>query len=191
MKFNSFIANFFTLIMIAALYGCANIPTHIIVAPEIATTQGVTHHNKQAQLNVIDMRTAKHIVQIMRKDEASTLVSAQENIENTIKKTLSKHWQQQGLTINDHSVNQVNISIEKAIISVNQTTFEYEVQTEILLKVVVKNGTQTLTIDFKNRGNSEGPLKADIAVLERNFNQRLTKLLQQILANKKINDFFI
>jgi uncharacterized lipoprotein len=151
--------------------------------------KGITHYNKQAQLNVIDMRTANHIVQIMRKNKANTLVSAKEKFDNTVKNTLSKHWQQQGLTINNNAVNKIDISIEKAVISVNQTTLEYEVQTEILLKVIVNNGDKTLTISFKNRGNSEGPLKADIAVLERNFNQRLTKLLLQILTNKKINDF--
>jgi len=57
--------------------------------------------------------------------------------------------------------------------------------------VIVNNGSETLTSTFKNRGNSDGPFKADIAVLERNFNERLAKLLQQIIANQKINDFLI
>jgi len=171
------------------LCGCANIPSHIIIAPDNIMTSAVSHNNKQTQLDVIDMRTANHIVQIMREGEAATLVSAQERLEGTIKNNLIKHWKKQDLVINTSGINTVNISIEKAIISVAQETMKYEVQTEIVLKVTINNGSKKLTSMFSNRGNSDGPLQVDIAVLERNFNQRLAKLLQQILADKKIRDF--
>jgi len=161
----------------------------VIVAPDIMMTPAISHNNKQTQLEVVDMRTANHVVQIMREGEASTLVSAQERLEDTIKNNLIKHWKNQSLTISDNAINTINVSIEKAVISVSQETMEYKVQTEIILKVTVKNGSQTLTSTFRNHGNSDGPLQADIAVLERNFNQRLATLLQQILANKKIHDF--
>jgi len=145
--------------------------------------------NKKAQLDVVDMRTSNHIVQIMREGKAAILVSAQERLENTIQDTLTKHWKNQHLTLNSNAINSITISIDKAVINVEQATLEYKVQTEIILKVVVNNGSETLTSTFKNRGNSNGPFKADIAVLERNFNERLAKLLQQIIANQKINDF--
>tara|TARA_R110001583_G_scaffold12280_7_gene54645 strand:+ start:5267 stop:5917 length:651 start_codon:yes stop_codon:yes gene_type:complete len=193
MKFNSFYSTIITFIFVLGLSGCANIPSHVIVAPDIIMTPAISYHNKQVQLDVIDMRTASHVVQIMREGEAATLIPAQERLEYTIKNNLSKHWQEQGLVINNstsNTINTINISIEKAIISVSQETMEYTAQTEITLKVTVNNGSQTLTSTFNNRGNSDGPLQADIAVLERNFNQRLANLLQQILANKKISDFF-
>ncbi|MCI2283250.1 YajG family lipoprotein [Colwellia sp. MSW7] len=192
MKFNSFyskITAFISLLILMMLNGCANIPKHVIIAPDIDSTPAFYHHNKQAQLNVLDMRTARHIVQIMRNDKPATLISAQEKLENTIKNNLKKHWHAQGLAINTTAVNSIDISIEKAIISVEQEFMAYKVQTEIVLKVSINNGTQTLTNTFTNRGNSDGPLQADIAVLERHFNQRLANLLRQILANKKINNF--
>jgi len=190
MKFNSFYLKtlVFTSVFIAmmTLSGCANIPNYVIIAPDIATSPAVVY-NKETQFNVVDMRTAHHIVQIMRKGEAATLISAQNRLEDTIKNSLRKHWQAQGLVINGNAINTIGISIEKAIISVNQEMMKYTAQTEIVIKVTVYNGTQTLVNTFTNRGNSDGPLQADIAVLERNFNQRLTNLLQQILANKKIS----
>jgi uncharacterized lipoprotein len=188
MKLKTFIPKITTFILLLGLCGCANIPSHIIVTPDI-TTPSLGYNNKQAQLSVIDMRTANHIVQIMRKGDAAILVSAQKRLEKTIKSTLEEHWKKQHLIINNRAINKIDISIEKAIISVNQTTLEYEVQSEIVLKVVLNNGTQTLTNTFRNRGNSSGPLKADIAVLERDFNERLAKLLQQILTSQKISDF--
>ena len=191
MKLNTFIPQMGIFILLLTLYGCTNVPDHIIIAPDITNITANTNHNKQMQLDVIDMRTSTHIVQITSKGEAAILVSAQKRLEQTIKSTLSEHWTKQNLTIRNNAANKIKISIEKAIISVNQTTLEYDAQTEIILKVVVNNNPQTLTMTFKNRGSSEGPLKADIAVLERNFNERLSKLLQQILTNKKINDFLI
>ncbi|NQY86956.1 MAG: hypothetical protein HRT51_04265 [Colwellia sp.] len=178
-----------SLIFIFILSGCANAPSHLIIAPEMITLSENQHINQQATLNVVDMRTANHIVQILRTGEAATLFSAQDRLEDIIKKSLSKHWQQQGLTIQTSAVNTINIAIEKAVISVTQETMSYQVQTEIVLKVTINNSVQTLTSTFKNRGNSKGPFQADVAVFERNFNQRLANLLQQILANEKINNF--
>ena len=189
MKIKSSHSKIITFILALGLSGCANIPSHVIVAPDIMSTPTISHNNKQAQLDVIDMRTANHVVQIMREGEAAILVSAQERLEDTINKNLSKHWIKQGLALNDSGINTINVAIEKAVISITQETLEYKVQTEIILKVTINNGSQTLTSTFKNRGNSDGPLQADIAVLERNFNQRLANLLQQILENKEISNF--
>jgi uncharacterized lipoprotein len=178
-----------SLIITFLLSGCASAPSHVIIAPEIITPSVIQPVAQQATLNVIDMRTANHVVQILREGEAATLFSAQERLENIIKNSLSEHWTKQGLSIQTSAVNSINIAIEKAVISVTQETLSYKVQTEIVLKVTINNGEQTLTSTFNNRGNSEGPFKADIAVLERNFNQRLANLLQQILVNEKINNF--
>lgn len=189
MKTKQNLLAFTSLIMALILSGCSSTPSHLIIAPEIMAPSVVQHINKQAKLNVIDMRTANHIIQILRDGEAATLFSAQERLEDIIKNSLSKNWQKQGLTLQDNAVNSINVTIEKALISVSQETMSYQVKTEIVLKVAVNNGIQTLTSTFKNNGSSKGPFKADLAVLERNFNQRLTNLLQQILVNEKINHF--
>lgn len=178
-----------SLIIAFLLGGCASPPSHIIVAPEILTQTTIQHVNKQATLNVIDMRTANNIVQVLREGEAATLLSAQERLEDTIKNSLSKYWQQQGLAIQTSAVNSITITIDKALISVTQETLSYQAQSNIVLKLTINNSVQTLTSTFKNSGSSNGPFKADIAILERNFNQRLTNVLQQILTNKKINLF--
>ena len=180
----------FSLFMLTIVLGaCSSSPSHLIVAPELLTTPNIHYSNKTAQLEVVDMRSARHIVQILREDEAATLLSAEHRIVGIIESTLKKQWKKQGLLINEHGKNKINISIEKAIISVTQATMSYQVQTEIIIKVRINNSLQTQMSTFKNRGNSKGPLHADIAVLERNFNQRLTNLLTQILANKKIASF--
>jgi len=189
MKSQSILLTIAAFIFSFILGGCTSTPSHLIIAPEIMTSSVIQHVDQQAVLQVVDMRTANHIVQILRKDEAATLFSAQERLEDIIKNSLNKHWKIKGLTIQGSADNTINIAIEKAIISVTQEIMSYQVQTEIVLKVTINNSEQTLTSTFKNSGNSKGPFQADVAVFERNFNQRLANLLQQILANEKINNF--
>lgn len=189
MKSKKQLFSIISLIITFLLTGCASTPSHLIIAPEIITPPISKQINQQASLNIIDMRTANHIVQILRENEAATIFSAQERLEDIIKNSLSKHWPRQGLIIKNSAANAINIEIEKALISVKQETFKYQVQTEIVLKVHIDNGIKTLKSTFKNTGSSKGPFKADIAILERNFNQRLANLLQKILANDKINNF--
>jgi len=178
-----------SLIITLMLSGCSSAPSHLIIAPEIIVQSVIQHNDKKSTLNVVDMRTANHIIQILREGKAATIFSAQERLEDIIKNSLSKNWKQQGLTLQSNAVNSINVTIEKALISVAQQTMSYQVKTEIVLKVAVNNSIQTLTSTFKNNGSSKGPFKADLAVLERNFNQRLANLLQQILVNEKVNSF--
>ncbi len=177
-----------------ALIACSNAPNHLIVAPEINLPTTNIFANKQAKLTVTDMRTSNHIVQILKEGEAATILASQERLESIIQSTLASNWQKQGLplsntTQNDIKQNNIEISIEKAVVSVKQSTMSYKTQSEIVLQVKIDNGQQTLTNTFKSRANSEGALKADIAVLERDFNQNLTRLLKQILDSKDIKAF--
>jgi uncharacterized lipoprotein len=178
-----------SLIITLILSGCSSTPSHLIIAPEIIVPAITQHNDKKSTLNVVDMRTANHIIQILREGKAATIFSAQDRLEDIIKNSLSKNWKQQGLTLQSNAANSINVTIEKALISVAQQTMSYQVKTEVVLKVAVNNGIQTLTSTFKNNGSSKGPFKADLAVLERNFNQRLANLLQQILVNEKVNSF--
>ena len=177
------------IIVLLTLGACSSAPTHLIVSPEINSPQDNNYNKTQIQLDVIDMRTSNHIVQISEEDQPAIILSSQQRLDKIIKSTLTQSWQQQGLTFNNLALNKVTILIDKAIISVNQTTLSYDTQSEIVLRVSIKNNQQTLTNTFKIRSNSNGPLQADIAVLERDFNQQLTQLLSNILASKDIITF--
>ena len=93
MKSQRFLLPILSLIVSLILAGCSSSPSHLIIAPEILTTSVNQHVDQQAKLAVVDLRIANHIVQILREDEAATLFSAQERLEDIIKNSLSKHWQ--------------------------------------------------------------------------------------------------
>jgi uncharacterized lipoprotein len=182
-----------TTTLLVLLTACANKPTHVVIAPDLSITNNPSnqteYQNKQASITVSDIRSAQHVVQILRKDEAAEIYSSQQPLSNIIKQTLISEFKKQGLAINAQAGNAIEIIIENSLISVQQEMMKYQVNNELVIHVKVNNGEQTLSNTFKVRGTSEGPLSADIAVLERDFNQQLTKLLTQIISNVEIRNF--
>lgn len=171
------------------LLGCANDPTHLIVAPEVMGPSHIKYQSQDAQLAVTDLRVAKHIIQITQKDKAAQLMTSQEDLSVIIKQTLAPQLSTQGLILTDVSDNYIEIIIDNALISVEQTVMSYSATNEISLRVKVKNNEQTLTKTFNSRGNNTGPLGVDIAVLERDFNQQLSNALTRILEDQEIQQF--
>lgn len=178
----------FSAVTALLIVGCSSAPTHVILAPQIIQTPTNTY-NTQASLNVVDMRTSNHIVQISQEGEAATILSSQQRLEELINSTLSSTWKKQGIGFNSIASTKIDITIDKAITSVTQKTMSYTTQSELIITVKVANAQQTLTNTFKSRGNSEGALKADIAVLERDFNNSLNTLLTQIVNSNDIRNF--
>jgi len=176
-------------ILLVTMTACSTAPSHLIVAPQVYLPTSNQLADKQGNVTVVDMRTSTHIVQILEKDEAAIILSAEQRLESIIQGILVEQWQQQGLEISNTAKNNIIVTIEKAVISVAQESVSYSTQSEIIIKVTVDNTKQTLTNRFKTRAHSEGALNADIAVLEREFNQHLSTLLRQLLTSKDIRNF--
>jgi len=176
------------------LSSCADSPSHLIVAPELNLPTASKYHNKQAQLNVTDLRTARHIIQMLHQGEPAELMTSQRTLSETIKQVLTTGFENQGLIIkqsadNETVNNKVEVIIDKALISVNQKTLSYEAKSNISLRIKVINTQQTLTKTFNSRNNRIGSLIPDVAVLESDFNQQLTDALINILTNDEVIQF--
>ncbi|MFT6209252.1 MAG: putative lipoprotein, partial [Colwellia sp.] len=121
--------------------------------------------------------------------EAAEVYSSQQPLNRIIEEALAAEFKKQGLDINAQAGNAIEIIIDNGLSSVQQEMMKYQVNNELVIRVTVNNGSQTLSNTFKVRGTSEGPLGADIAVLERDFSQQLTQLLSQVINNIEIQRF--
>ncbi|TYK67277.1 YajG family lipoprotein [Colwellia echini] len=176
-------------LLLLSITSCSSTPSHIVLALDVDLKPSNQLTGRNAQLQVVDMRTSPHIIQILEPDEPAIILSSQQRLETVIDNVLTKEWQEQGLTLNDTSTNKMTVIIEKAVISVDQESITYNTQSEIIIKVSVDNSKQTLTSLFKKRAHSEGALNADISSLEEEFNQHLSEILKQILISKDIKVF--
>jgi uncharacterized lipoprotein len=179
--------------LLLVLTACANKPTYVVIAPDLSINNSASsqsaYQNKQASFTVTDLRSAQHVVQVLRKDEAAEVYSSQQPLNRIIEEALAAEFKKQGLDINAQAGNAIEIIIDNGLSSVQQEMMKYQVNNELVIRVTVNNGSQTLSNTFKVRGTSEGPLGADIAVLERDFSQQLTQLLSQVINNIEIQRF--
>ncbi|MBU2871813.1 YajG family lipoprotein [Colwellia sp. E2M01] len=176
-------------LVLLTIASCNSTPTHLVITPEIDLLPSNQLTGRNTQLRVIDMRTSPHIIQILEPKEPAIILSSQRRLEAVIQDILAQEWQTQGLTLTDTSTNKMTVSIEKAIISVDQASITYDTQSEIIIKVTVDNSKQTLTSHFKKRAHSEGALNPNISTLEEEFNLHLSEILKQVLISKDIKTF--
>ena len=172
-----------------ALTSCASAPKYIVIFPEITTKATNVYQGQSISLQVIDRRSANHIVQILKENQAATLVSSQQVLTAIIDKTLRPQLISQGLTFAPQAENNFEVIIDAALISVQQELLKYQAKNVITLTAKISNAEQTLNKRFTIKGNSNGPLTADTAVLARDFNQQLAKLLSQLINDNEIKEF--
>lgn len=186
---NSMLTRLLLIASTSFLFACSSPIKHVIVNPELSTANSNAFQQKQAQISFTDLRKANHIVQILRANEAAELYSAQQPLVDIIKVSLSSGLKKNGLQLQPLATTQFNVIIDSALISVQQELVKYTAHNEIQIRVIAKNGQGALTKTFKISGNSNGPFKADVAVLERDLNQQLAKLLTQITQNQELQNF--
>ena len=177
-----------TLFLLNIITACTTSPKYIVLSPElVGYSKGIYFDNK-VQLNVIDQRSSSQVVQILKEDEPAHLLSSQESLTNIISKAISPVLRTQGLTIDAYATKKIDIIINTALITVQQNLVNYTAKNTISLKVLVSNADKVISKSFNTAGQSNGPLTADIAVLERDFNHQLASLLVKIANNIEIQN---
>jgi len=175
-----------SLVILFSLTACSTSPKHIVISPELFGYTKSIYSDKAIQLNVIDQRPGNQVVQIINGDDPAKLFSSQDSLSNIVTQAISPALRKQGLTLNNNANTRVDIFINTALINVTQNFVDYHVNNSITLTVnIKKNGTST-SKTFSSRGKSHGPLVADMAVLERDFNHQLAALLIKITNSFEI-----
>lgn len=174
---------------IGLLVSCSSTEHHqLIVAPSLIGKLPESYQ-QLAKLATVDLRAQSHLVQIQRAGEAAKLYSSQTGLTDVLQPLLTQAFEQQGLQFTDDAPVKIKLAIDKALITVNQDLMRYSANNHIVLRFIIDKAEQTLTKSFSSNGSSEGPLTADIAVLERDFNQQLSNLLMQALTDAEIQSF--
>ncbi|GLX84537.1 hypothetical protein tloyanaT_07890 [Thalassotalea loyana] len=175
--------------LLLVLAGCGSTPNQVVIAPDFIQTSNLPLNVGQISLNVNDMRTSKHLVQIVKEGQAANLFNSQLPVSDVIEKSLTEALKKRSVSINPNASTKVDITIKDALINVDQHTLKYQAKSDLLLSVAVQTPVGQLTKSYHHKGSSEGPLKADIAVLGRDFNQALTKVLNQMLNDAELTNY--
>lgn len=172
-----------------ALSACASSSKQMVISPQFIDTKSNAYIGKSAQVNVMDLRANSHIVAIHREGEAIELVSANTHLDNIINSLYKKSLIKNSLTVNNSAINKIELIINTAEVHVYQELVKYKTKSQVTLTAKITSNQKTLTKTYNNKGNSEGVLTADLAVLERNFNQQLGNLILQVVNDNEIVQF--
>jgi len=175
--------------LIVLLQACSSAPSQVVINPELPIVQGNGYAQQSVVTSVLDLRTAHHLIQIEKPEQAAKLVSTQQHLPDIIERALKRSFERAGMSVNTASEKTIEVVINEALFVVKQETLKYRANANIVLTAKVENGSKTLTKTFTVRGNNEGPLTADIAVLERDFNQLLTKIIGNIVNDQEVQQF--
>jgi uncharacterized lipoprotein len=189
MKKNRLFKKISLILLASQLYACASTEQRIVIAPEPIVANGQVYPQTAVQLNVADLRTSSHVIQILTKDKAATLINSTSALSDILTAQFTALFTKQGLQVNHQANKEINIALTKALITVKQDLVQYEANSEIIIQVQVNNPPKILTKSFRIRGANEGPFSADIAVLSRDFNQQLATLINQIVTDTEIQNF--
>lgn len=178
-----------SLLLTTALAACSSSPRSLIVAPQVYVSNNPQNSHLSANIQVQDLRTANHIVQIFREGEPAELFASQGHLQDIVTTSLVSAYKKSGLHSDASANNFVKVTIEKAQINVTQTMMKYQASNQIRLVVNINNDEQSITKSFVSNGTNNGVLNADLAVLERDFNQQLGQLIVQIVQDSELLSF--
>lgn len=177
------------LVSAVTLFGCSQKPSQMIIAPDVRTVSSNAFAGFSAKVSVEDLRTHLHIIEIKKEDKASHLVSNANDFAIAIEQQLTQALKSNQLQISPSNQQTFAVTINQAYVKVAQSLSRYKANSRLTLTVQVKKGESTLTKTFNSKSSSEGLLAADIAVLERDFNQQLGNLISQIVGDVEIHQF--
>lgn len=173
-----------------SVVGCANQgPSHIALNPEVPAIELQTESALPVALETIDTRSANFIVRFNDGDKAARLVSPSEAPRVQMDQVFRDGFTQAGYRIDPGSVKHMQIQLEQLLTDVDEGTFGFEANSQVIINVIAKNANQELTKRYRAKGLLKGPFGADFATLELEMNKLIGELTQNIINDPELNQF--
>jgi len=123
-----------------SVVGCASqAPTHIALNPEVPSITQQTDVERPIAIDTIDTRSANFIVRVNDGDNAARLVSPSEAPRVQIDQVFRDGFSQAGYRVDPSSVKHLQIQIEQLLTDVDEGTFGFDANSQIIINVIAQN----------------------------------------------------
>ncbi|NRA82326.1 MAG: hypothetical protein HRU22_00605 [Gammaproteobacteria bacterium] len=180
---------FVFLLLTLMLSACAKPPAQVILSPTMIQPTIIQKNQGSFDLQVVDNRNYRHILQMNNGATQQSLVNANQQPTQLVSEALKQSFSHQGYDFSPTATVVMTVEIEQMLITLNQQSIKYDANNNIVLNIIIGNNNKTLTKKFNISGQSYGPFSADVAVLERIFNQQLGELISKIAADDEVHQF--
>ncbi|MCF1429146.1 MAG: YajG family lipoprotein [Shewanella sp.] len=178
------------LAVLLLLGGCASqSPNYIVLDPQLEKIPQQTTQALPLSVSTRDLRTANYVVKFDEGNGAAKLVSPSDSPRAQLEALLRKGFANAGYSIDPASARSLHVDLDQLLTLVTESTFGYEANTRINIKVLATNGNQTLAKEFVTKGRKTGPMGADFATLELKLNKLMTQIAMAVIQDKEINNF--
>jgi len=174
----------YLLLSILLLAGCSQTPTQFIVAP--GQTLNAGDNMLASQLDVQDQRAHPYLITTMPNQEPVKTVNSNTSPIDVIRNSLAARLSAKRIRLNGANY---RVNINQLGNEIEQSLFKFINNSKLELEVVIGNQSGTLEKTFKRHGNSYGPFRADLVVIERDFNILLGQMLDDIANDQELTTF--
>ncbi|WP_169307020.1 YajG family lipoprotein [Ferrimonas sediminicola] len=168
------------------LAGCASAPNTLILAPSAPMVQAGSQQGALA-LTSVDHRPEQFLVEVRKDDGAAELLSPAEPPRQLLEQGIRDGLSRLGYRIDPAATVTLSLSLDKLVMKIDQGTFGHDASTSLIATVIVDNRGRTLTKEYRVRSSFSGPLKPEMARIEREMNDRLSQLMSDIVNDPELH----
>ena len=175
---------------IVLLSGCASYePTNIALNPQLGAVTLHTEKDTPVTVSTFDTRQSTTVMRITEKGEANKMYGTYEPLTSQLDVLFKRGMARAGYEVSPSAVHSIKFQLHYLMTEVIDTTFDYEAKTKLVINLIASNGTQELSKSFSGSSSMKAPLSPDIADIELQINQLITKLSSEALNDAELHDF--
>lgn len=133
-----------------------------------------------------DLRKDAEVIRYTVKEEVTSQLSTLTPPEITLKESLARGFDSQGLTINPAARVHMTVEVKELLVTVDQPQILHDIHAKSVITLKVINGAQTISKRYNREETRESVTKPKIAQLEKILNDQLSDIAQQILKDEEI-----
>lgn len=160
------------------LAACQSAPAPLHLNPQLDTT--VT--DQQIALTVRDQRAHNHVLRLENSDQTAEFATADPSLASLISTALASRWQ-----LDDQADARLQVVIQDATLVIKQGTLRHDTEHRIRIQAQLETSRGEFSKTFTGQRESNGPLRADIARIEREFAALLGSVLTDLANDEQLN----
>ncbi|MAD74217.1 MAG: hypothetical protein CML20_05375 [Rheinheimera sp.] len=165
------------------LAGCASKPPQLIVSPQVFWPQAPSLNQTSFDFYLLDQRSNMNTLVIYRGEYSKGYATAND-LRAELEQTVATALKARGASLSNQSGRTLTIQINQLQARVNQRPLDHVVVNRVTMTVLVQHNGNTFSKAYSGDSRQIAPLKADIAVIERELRVLTEQVLTDLLRDE-------